>query len=359
MSDRLFASTRKGLFEFRRKGTEWDLSHIDFLGSPVTGLLAHPGDGSLYAALDLGHFGVKLHESRDGGKSWNELATPSYAGVDAEKNDPPNLKLLWILEPGGSDQPDRLWAGTIPGGLFKSDDRGRSWTLIRALWDDPRRKKWMGGGYDSPGIHSISVDPRDSNRVAIAASCGGVWESTDDGESWRLGGKGLRAAYLPPEQAGEPETQDPHRLVRCPSSPDDYWIQHHNGIFKSVDGIAEWVEIHPPHSGFGFAVAVHPQRPERAWFVPAVKDEFRYPKDGKLLVARTDDGGNHFTYFDAGLPQENAYDLIYRHGLVVSQDGQGLAMGSTTGGLWFSQDGGESWSAANARLPPIYALRYA
>jgi len=231
---------------------------------------------------------------------------------------------------------------------------------MQSLWDDPRRLKWMGGGYDQPGIHSISVDPRDLRRIAIAASVGGVWESTDDGESWTLGGKGMRAAYLPPEQAGEPEAQDPHRLVRCPAEPDEFWVQHHNGIFKSVDGIAGWREIFPPHEGgFGFAVAVHPRHGERAWFVPAVKDEFRYPKDGKLLVAMTEDGGKSFEYFHRGLPQDSAYDLIYRHGLVVDDEGDGLAMGSTTGGLWFSTDGGESWNGARARLPPIYALAMA
>ena len=360
MTDRLFASTRKGLFEFRRKGPGWSLANTSFLGSPVTGLMRHPADGALYAALDLGHFGVKLHESQDGGKSWSEIAAPSYSGIDAGSKDAPSLKLLWVLEAGGKDQPNRLWAGTIPGGLFKSDDRGRSWQLVKSLWDDPRRLKWMGGGYDQPGIHSVSVDPRDSRRIAVAVSTGGVWESTDGGESWALGGKGLRAAYVPPEQANDPEQQDVHRLVRCATRPDEFWIQHHNGIFKSVGGIAEWKEIFPPHEGaFGFAVAVDPKRAERAWFVPAVKDEYRYPKDGKLLVAMTDDGGKSFSYFDRGLPQDNAYDLIYRHGMVIDDEGTGLAIGSTTGGLWFSGDSGESWNSAPARLPPIYGLAYA
>src|SRR5215469_12042553 len=103
MADRLFASTRKGLFEFRRHGKQWALANISFLGSPVTGLLRHPADGALYAALDLGHFGVKLHESLNGGQSWSEITTPTYAGIDTEKNDAPSLKLLWILEAGGLD----------------------------------------------------------------------------------------------------------------------------------------------------------------------------------------------------------------------------------------------------------------
>ncbi len=359
MSDRLFAATRKGLFEFRRNGGGWQVANTAFLGSPVSMILSDPRDGTVYAALDLGHFGVKLHRSDDGGKSWTEIATPSYAGVDADEADPPALKLIWALEPGGANEADVLWAGTIPGGLFKSTDRGGSWSLVRGLWDDERRKTWFGGGYDKPGMHSVLVHPHDPRRITVAVSTGGVWESADGGETWALGGAGLRAAYLPPEQAHDQIHQDVHRLVRCKASPDTLWIQHHNGVFASTEGFSTWSELEPPVSAFGFAVAAHPQKPGAAWFAPAVKDEFRYPVDGKLVVNRTDDGGKSFTTFSAGLPQEHAYDLIYRHGLDVDESGERLAMGSTTGGLWFSEDGAESWSGAPARLPPVAAVRFA
>ncbi|HEX2509841.1 MAG TPA: hypothetical protein VHK66_04920 [Microvirga sp.] len=360
MSDRLFAATRKGLFEFRRNGSgSWAITRTSFLGSPVSMVLPDPRDGALYAALHLGHFGVKLHRSEDGGGAWTEIVTPSYAGVDGEADDPPSLALIWALETGHADEPGRLWAGTIPGGLFRSEDRGESWSLVRPLWDDPRRRRWIGGGYDKPGVHSISVDPRDPRRVAVAVSCGGVWETTDGGGSWRLGGHGLRAAYMPPEQAGDPEIQDPHRLVRCEASPDSFWIQHHNGVFRAVDGIDRWTEIATPQSGFGFAVAVHPRDPDTAWFVPGVKDEFRYPADGRLVVTRTRDGGSSFEVLTEGLPQTDAYDLVYRHGLEVDESGERLAMGSTTGGLWFSDDAGERWTQSTARLPPVYAVRFA
>ena len=112
-------------------------------------------------------------------------------------------------------------------------------------------------------------------------------------------------------------------------------------------------------SKFGFAAAVHPKDADTAWFVPADKDERRVPLEAKLVVARTRDGGATFEVLRRGLPQEHAYDLVYRHGLAVDETGERLAIGSTTGGLWVSEDAGDSWRCLSAHLPPIYAVRFA
>ena len=56
--------------------------------------------------------------------------------------------MIWTLAAGGPDAPGELWAGTLPGGLFRSRDRGASWSLVDALWAKPERKEWFGGGYD-------------------------------------------------------------------------------------------------------------------------------------------------------------------------------------------------------------------
>ena len=79
-------------------------------------------------------------------------------------------------------QPGVLWYGTIPGGLFRSGDRGDSWQFVDGFWDLPSRAKWFGGGYDDAGIHSISVDPRGAGHVLVGISCGGAWRTEDGGE---------------------------------------------------------------------------------------------------------------------------------------------------------------------------------
>jgi hypothetical protein len=136
-------------------------------------------------------------------------------------------------------------------------------------------------------------------------------------------------------------------------------VQHHNGIFKSVDGAKSWTEITGVEpSTFGFAVVAHPHDEGTAWFVPAVKDETRYPAGGRVVVTRTRNGGQTFETLTTGLPQQHAYDLVYRHALDVDETGQQLAFGSTTGALWFSGNGGDSWQMASAHLPPIYAVHF-
>jgi photosystem II stability/assembly factor-like uncharacterized protein len=82
------------------------------------------------------------------------------------------------------------------------------------------------------------------------------------------------------------------------------------------------------------------------------------PVDGALVVNRTRDGGRSFETLRRGLPQQHAYDLVYRHGLDVAADGCGLLMGSTTGGLWATQDAGDSWQTVSLNLPPIFAVRF-
>lgn len=355
ITDRAWVATRKGLFELRRHGRDWRIGRSHFLGEPVTMLLPPDARGRMVAALNLGHFGVKLHASDDAGDSWREIAAPAYPPQPEGAAGPAwKLVLLWSLERAGGS----LWAGTLPGGLFRSQDEGVSWQLVESLWQQPGRIEWFGGGYDVPGIHSICPHPQQPDELLIAISCGGVWRSTDAGATWALRGNGLRAAYMPPDRASDENVQDPHRVARCAAAPEVLWCQHHNGIWRSADNGARWDEIKAPLSSFGFAVAAHPRDPLTAWFAPAQADEKRVPVGAALAVNRTRDGGASFETLRDGLPQRDCYDLVYRHGLAVADDGEQLLLGSTTGGLWSSGDAGERWQTVSLNLPPIAALRF-
>ena len=361
MNTRAYLSTRKGLFELAKENGRWQFGPVHFLGEPVSMALADRRDGTLYAALNLGHFGVKLHRRLAGAETWTELPAPAYPPKPEASEDKVdwNNRLIWALEAGLPGEPGLLWAGTLPGGLFVSRDHGDAWQLVRSLWDVPQRANWFGGGYDVPGIHSNSVDPRDGRRLLVGVSCGGAWRSEDGGATWSVSSTGMRADYMPPEMNENEEVQDPHRIVRCPGQPDVLWCQHHNGMWRSLDGGRHWQEITGvPLSHFGFAVAAHPTDGDTAWFVPAEADQRRIPVGAALAVLRTRDGGKSFEVLNKGLPQEHCYDLVYRHGLAVSDDGHTLVMGSTTGGVWISENGGDSWQTLSTSLPPVYAVTF-
>ncbi|MGC3826916.1 exo-alpha-sialidase, partial [Pseudomonas aeruginosa] len=75
--------------------------------------------------------------------------------LQGQAAEPPwSQQQLWILEPGGADRPGTQWAGTIPGGLFRSDDRGPTCRHNPEHSERPARAQRYGGGADQPGIHS-------------------------------------------------------------------------------------------------------------------------------------------------------------------------------------------------------------
>ncbi|HWY72556.1 MAG TPA: sialidase family protein [Burkholderiaceae bacterium] len=357
---KLVVCSRKGLFVFNSGSRGWAMHQHHFPGEPVTAFVADASGRHWLAALRLGHFGVKLRRSLDGGATWAEAPAPAFPPKPETVDDavPWAVDQVWTLEGFHDKAPERIWAGTIPGGLFRSDDGGEHWSLNRTLWDMPERRRWFGGGYDHPGIHSIAVSSRDPHDVLVGVSCGGVWRSVDAGETWQIG-TGMFASYMPSERENDPVIQDPHRVARCRAAPEVLWAQHHCGVWRSTDSGLTWKGVDGVKpSSFGFAVAVDPNDPQRAWFVPAVADSQRLPVDGALAASRTSDGGSSFEVLRQGLPQQDAYHLVYRHALAVSPDGRWLAMGSTTGSLWVSDCEGQAWIRASADLPPINAVHW-
>jgi hypothetical protein len=366
MMPTLYVSTRKGLFTItRHQRGMWSIEDAAFLGDSVSLMLPDRRDGARYVAFGLGHFGVKLRRSRDHGETWTSSPRPRSRRCPRAPNRSSRTAARGrgASIRSGRSRPvtNRISCGAArsAAGLFRSDDAGDSWRLVESLWNEPFRKEWFGGGADMPGIHSVCVHPTQKGSLLVGVSCGGAWRSDDAGLTWRSSAKGMYAAFMPPERKYDEFIQDPHRIVQSPSDPRRLWTQHHNAIFRSDDGGATWNDVPDvAPSVFGFAVAVHPHEPDTAWFVPMKSDETRHPVNGELVVTRTRDAGKTFTTLCTGLPQQHAYDVTYRHALDVADDGETLAFGTTTGSLYVTEDGGDTWSCIAGNLPPVYAVRF-
>jgi hypothetical protein len=202
-NDRAWVATKKGLFELRRRRGGWAIEHVSFLGEPVSMCLP-PAAGSprMFASLTTGHYGTKVWASDDAGRAWTEVATPTYPPQPEGAPGPAwKLGLIWSMERSAGT----LWAGTLPGGLFRSTDDGASWQLVESLWHRPERLGWFGGGYPDPGIHSICPHPQRDGELLLGISCGGAWSTRDGGAAWSLTAQGMRADFMPPA---------PHRALR-------------------------------------------------------------------------------------------------------------------------------------------------
>ncbi|MCB9895950.1 MAG: hypothetical protein H6839_16070 [Planctomycetes bacterium] len=389
MSDTLILGTRKGTFVLEKHDGRWHQSAHGHKGTNVAYAARDPRTGTIWAALDHGHWGSKLSKSTDGGQTWTDAGQIKYPDgaryIDAPFTDPgpdgPEIRdakvlKLWVIAFGGESQPGRIYCGTIPGGLFVSDDDGASWELDRTLWNDEsrggdlftgdgkgKRQMWFGTpasantGEFAAGIHSIDVNPNDPNDVMIAVSCAGAVQTTDGGQSWRPRNKGMAVDFLPNK---EPEWGfDVHFLQRCKNDPLHVWNQNHVGVYYSDNGAETWTKVDNKEQGvhFGWPVAVDANDGRTAWLVPQKSDQSRMAIDGGLFVARTQDGGQTWEQLREGLPQEWAFDTIYRHGL--DNSGDALAFGSTNGNLYVSDNCGDSWYTIGNNFPPIHSVRFA
>jgi hypothetical protein len=389
MSERVLIGTRKGTFIAEKSGGGWKTRLAGHEGVGVNFVARDPNSGTLWALLGHGHWGPKLSRSKDDGATWEDATTvalpegakhlvPPIPGSTPEGEEPAAARVedatvqkLWVMAFG---QPGRLYIGTIPGALFVSDDDGESFELNRGLWDHESRggnlfdgkgtgfTHWFGtpaseGGNFAPGIHSILVDPRDHDHLYIAISTAGVLESKDAGKTWRTRNKGMLMDYLP-DPAAE-WGHDPHAIELCARDPDHIWQQNHCGVFYSSNGGEQWAKVSRPDEGvhFGFPVAADERDGRTAWLVPGKADSQRTTVDGSLFVARTEDGGQTWKALREGLPQDGAYDVVYRH--AFSNKGDCLAFGSTTGNLYLSEDRGDTWQTVSNNLPPVYSVRWA
>ena len=94
-----------------------------------------------------------------------------------------SVERVWQIQPGRTTSADVIYAGTQPSALFRSEDRGESFDLVRSLWDHPHRTEW-GAGFGGQAIHTIVPHPDDADRLTVAMSTGGVYQTSDGGESW-------------------------------------------------------------------------------------------------------------------------------------------------------------------------------
>jgi serine/threonine protein kinase len=193
----LLVGTAKGLFLLRSspRRARWDVAGPYFPGQATYALAldAREGRHCIWAASSSTLWGAFIRSSDDYGKTWTN---PVEAPIRFPSDSGATLKNIWQICPGPASEPNVMYCGVEPAALFESNDHGKTWSLVRALFDHPHRSRWVPG-MGGLCLHTVLLDPQDRSRMLVAISAGGVYATDDGGRTWEARNRGVRVTHMP------------------------------------------------------------------------------------------------------------------------------------------------------------------
>ena len=358
MADSVFVmvGTRKGAFvlDGGAERARWSVRGPYLEGQNIMDMAFDPRTNTVFAAVGDPWFGSRIYRSTDSGRTWDEPTTgptfPPDSGLALQK--------VWNVTPGRESEPGVVYAGVEPAALFKSSDGGDSWHFVKSLNDHPTRDRWQPGA-GGLCLHTIVLDPFDSNRLHVGISAAGMFSTDDGGKTWRTANDGTRVNFLPDQEPEYAEFgQCVHKIEIAKSTNGRMYQQNHCGVYRTDDGGANWIEITKGlPSDFGFCIGVHPTDADTAWVCPVISGYKHWVPDGAMTVYRTRDAGRSWQKLANGLPQSGAFVNILRDGMAVdSLEPAGVYIGTNTGQLYVTADEGDSWQQVPGMFPPINSV---
>ncbi len=262
---------------------------------------------------------------------------------------------------GAPNQPNLFYIGAVNGGVWKSDDYGRAWTPI---FDEQ----------PTQSVGAIAVAPSDPSIIYVASGEGlhrpdlsvgnGIYKSADAGKTWTH--LGLRDGQQIPALVVDP--RDPNKLFAAvlghPFGPND-----ERGIFRSTDGGATWLKVLSVDENTGGSdIEMDPSNPDVLYASLWESREGPWEDNNQFQgtsggLFKSADGGNTWHPLTRGLPNKLAQinvaiapsqpNRLYAT-LATTEPGE---YGSAAGlGVYRSDDAGENWHVATTDPRPAMRI---
>jgi photosystem II stability/assembly factor-like uncharacterized protein len=210
--------------------------------------------------------------------------------------------------------PDVIFFGTFPAGIYKSVDGGQSW-------------KESNVGWTNDGVFSLVSHP-DNPDIIYAGTYNGVNRSTDGGEHWEMWDQGWPDEQWVFSIAFDP--RDPDVMVACSKNGENEGRGRegfHGTVMKTTNGGASWFLI---TNGLDldqefYEIIVDERDPDTLYLATQHDGVFRSPD----LGAHWEPWNDGLTHLAAGTNGNNVTDTMVR-----SADGRYLYFGSAGGGVF-------------------------
>ena len=212
------------------------------------------------------------------------VAAPALAQWRAEGPDLGTVNDLSV----DPSSPDTVYAATHNGGVWRSDDFGRTWSLPAADVEtnmSGRTVRWVEADPGTPGTVWCGIDHPGYPALYRSRDRGATWQRVDD----RV-------------QAGEIVNMDPTgaRIAFAPAKPAEIWVPSTNLHFRSRDGGKTWSDFRVPDQDV-YAIAVDPADP---------KVVYAGGRGSTNHLSRSDDGGKTWKKIGRGLPEQSISDVL-------------------------------------------------